>query len=206
MSILSRGFSSMLVSRPARAAFGGVAPVLGGASLAFGVWYATAGWSLVPYPSNPVGLAPGELDGAPENVAEGVLVGLREGRDRLGWPAQALDHVAPDFHALGSQRECLDPTVVACTPFDEATGLEPIGEAGHVRGVADETLGNLAHREGSVGVEQPERMGLRKREVDLLEGSDETRPIRERELEKELPCLARRRRRTGYRRHDRDDT
>jgi hypothetical protein len=50
MSILSRLFGSMLVSRPARAAFGAVAPALGGASLAFGVWYATAAWRLAPYP------------------------------------------------------------------------------------------------------------------------------------------------------------
>jgi high-affinity nickel permease len=50
MSLLSSGFGSMLVSRPARAAFGVVAPALGGASLAFGVWYATAAWSLAPYP------------------------------------------------------------------------------------------------------------------------------------------------------------
>ncbi len=48
MSVLSRGFGSMLVSGPARAAFGAVAPALGGASLAFGVWYATAAWSLAP--------------------------------------------------------------------------------------------------------------------------------------------------------------
>jgi hypothetical protein len=50
MSVLSRGFGSLLVSRPARAAFGAVAPAMGGASLAFGIWYATAAWSLVPYP------------------------------------------------------------------------------------------------------------------------------------------------------------
>jgi len=50
MSILSLGFGSMLVSRPARAAFGAVAPALAGASLAFGVWYATAAWSIAPYP------------------------------------------------------------------------------------------------------------------------------------------------------------
>ena len=50
MSILSSGFGSMLVSRPAGAAFGAVAPALGGTSLAFGVWYATATWSLAPYP------------------------------------------------------------------------------------------------------------------------------------------------------------
>jgi hypothetical protein len=50
MSLLSRGFGSMLVSRPAGAAPGAVAPALGAASLAFGVWYATAAWSLAPYP------------------------------------------------------------------------------------------------------------------------------------------------------------
>jgi high-affinity nickel permease len=50
MSLLSSGFGSMLVSRPARAAFGGIAPAFGGASLAFGVWYATAAWSFAPYP------------------------------------------------------------------------------------------------------------------------------------------------------------
>ena len=50
MSLLSSWLGSLLVSRPARAAFGGVAPVLGAASLAFGVWYASAAWSLAPYP------------------------------------------------------------------------------------------------------------------------------------------------------------
>jgi high-affinity nickel permease len=50
MSLLSRGFGSMLASGHPRAAFGALAPALGGASLAFGVWYATAAWSLGPYP------------------------------------------------------------------------------------------------------------------------------------------------------------
>lgn len=50
MSLVSSGFGSLLVSRPARATFGGVAPALGAASFAFGVWYATAAWSLAPYP------------------------------------------------------------------------------------------------------------------------------------------------------------
>jgi high-affinity nickel permease len=48
MSLLSSGFGSLLVSRPVRAAFGAVAPALGGVSLAFGMWYATAAWSLAP--------------------------------------------------------------------------------------------------------------------------------------------------------------
>ena len=50
MSLLSSGFGSMLVSRPARETIGAVAPTFGGASLAFGIWYATAAWSLTPYP------------------------------------------------------------------------------------------------------------------------------------------------------------
>jgi high-affinity nickel permease len=51
MSLLSSGIGSLLVSRPAQAAFGALAPSLGAASLAFGLWYATAAWSLAPYPS-----------------------------------------------------------------------------------------------------------------------------------------------------------
>jgi hypothetical protein len=50
MSALSAGFGFLLVARPAQAAFGALAPSLGAASLAFGLWYATAAWSLAPYP------------------------------------------------------------------------------------------------------------------------------------------------------------
>jgi high-affinity nickel permease len=50
MSLLSSGFGSVLVSPPVRAAFGVVAPALGAASLTFGVWYATAAWSVTPSP------------------------------------------------------------------------------------------------------------------------------------------------------------
>jgi high-affinity nickel permease len=50
MSVMSSGFGSMLASRPARASLAADAPVLGGASLAFGAWYATTAWSLAPYP------------------------------------------------------------------------------------------------------------------------------------------------------------
>jgi hypothetical protein len=50
MTVLSGGFGRTLVTRPVTASFGAVAPVLGTASLAFGVWYATSAWSLTPYP------------------------------------------------------------------------------------------------------------------------------------------------------------
>ena len=50
MAMLSTGFGVTFVSRPVGAVFAGVAPVLGVASLGFGVWYASAAWSLTPYP------------------------------------------------------------------------------------------------------------------------------------------------------------
>jgi hypothetical protein len=53
MSVLSSGFGSMLVSLPAGTTFGAGAPALGAGSLAFGVWHATAAWSLAPIRSRP---------------------------------------------------------------------------------------------------------------------------------------------------------
>ena len=50
MTIVTSGFGATLSSRPVAAAFGGVAPVIGAASLGFGFWYAAAAWSLAPYP------------------------------------------------------------------------------------------------------------------------------------------------------------
>jgi hypothetical protein len=48
MALLSTGFGATLTSRPLRRSFARVAPVLGVASLAFGVWYALRALSLAP--------------------------------------------------------------------------------------------------------------------------------------------------------------
>ncbi len=50
MTMLTGGFGLTLVSRPVRAAFNGIAPALGLASLAFGIWYGSAAWGLTAYP------------------------------------------------------------------------------------------------------------------------------------------------------------
>jgi hypothetical protein len=50
MTMLTRGFGSFLTREAVRARFGVAAPVLGTASLLFGIWYAAAAWSLAPYP------------------------------------------------------------------------------------------------------------------------------------------------------------
>lgn len=50
MTMLTGGFGLTLDSRPARRVFSSLAPVLGTLSLAFGIWYGSAAWSLAPYP------------------------------------------------------------------------------------------------------------------------------------------------------------
>jgi hypothetical protein len=50
MTILSTGLGSILVARPVRATFATVAPALAALSLAFGIWYGAAAWSVAPYP------------------------------------------------------------------------------------------------------------------------------------------------------------
>jgi high-affinity nickel permease len=50
MTMLTAAFGLTLMSRPVRGAFNAIAPALGGGSLMFGLWYAAAAWSLMPYP------------------------------------------------------------------------------------------------------------------------------------------------------------
>ena len=50
MSLVTAGFGLTLSARPVAAASHAVVPALGVLSLAFGLWYAAAAWSLAPYP------------------------------------------------------------------------------------------------------------------------------------------------------------
>jgi ABC-type nickel/cobalt efflux system permease component RcnA len=50
MTVVTVGFGLTLSTRPVAAASRTLIPALGIASLAFGVWYAAAAWSLAPYP------------------------------------------------------------------------------------------------------------------------------------------------------------
>jgi ABC-type nickel/cobalt efflux system permease component RcnA len=50
MTMVTTGFGRALVSSAAQRRVATIAPALGVASLAFGVWYAAAVWSLAPYP------------------------------------------------------------------------------------------------------------------------------------------------------------
>jgi ABC-type nickel/cobalt efflux system permease component RcnA len=50
MTMVTVGFGLTLTTRPVSAASSTVVPALGTLSLAFGIWYAAAAWSLAPYP------------------------------------------------------------------------------------------------------------------------------------------------------------
>jgi high-affinity nickel permease len=50
MTLVTTGFGAVLGAGGTRGAVAAAAPGLGVASLAFGVWYAAAAWSLAPYP------------------------------------------------------------------------------------------------------------------------------------------------------------
>jgi len=50
MSLVTVGFGRTLSARPVASAANAVVPALGVASLAFGIWYAAAAWSLASYP------------------------------------------------------------------------------------------------------------------------------------------------------------
>jgi high-affinity nickel-transport protein len=50
MTVLTAGFGLTLTTRPVAQGVRTLVPVLGAASLLFGVWYAAAAWSLAPYP------------------------------------------------------------------------------------------------------------------------------------------------------------
>jgi high-affinity nickel permease len=50
MTVVTAGFGFTLSAQPVAAASRWLVPVLGAASLAFGLWYAAAAWSLAPYP------------------------------------------------------------------------------------------------------------------------------------------------------------
>ncbi|HEU0057660.1 MAG TPA: hypothetical protein VFQ08_10410 [Gaiella sp.] len=50
MTIVTTGFGALLSVRTAAGSLTAAAPLLGAASLAFGLWYAAAAWSLAPYP------------------------------------------------------------------------------------------------------------------------------------------------------------
>ena len=127
------------------------------------------------------------LGGAAEDVAERPLVVLGERGDRGRRLAHQVVDARADLAAGRGEREHLHATVAAgAPPLDQAAGLEPVRDPGHVRRVADEELGERAHRQRLLGIEQAEGVRLRERQPELAEGGADPGPLHHPDLEEEL--------------------
>ena len=80
----------------------------------------------------------------------------------------------------------LHPAVAfGAAALDEAPRLEPVDEARHVRGVAEQPLRQRAHRHRLVGVEHAQRVGLGEAEAELGERRAGLRALGHADLEEE---------------------
>jgi len=68
--------------------------------------------------------------------------------------------------------------------------LEPIDQAGDVRRVAAQAVGELPHRDRLVGFEQAQHVALRRRQLELGGQRRDLRVLGERELDEQLPGVA----------------
>jgi len=57
--------------------------------------------------------------------------------------------------------------VVRALPHDEAPGFQLVDDAGDVRGVAHQGLGERAHRNRARRIQRPQRVPLRRRQIEL---------------------------------------
>jgi hypothetical protein len=127
------------------------------------------------------------LGGPAENVAQRSLVVLGERGDRSGRFAHELVDVRAQLDAGRGECEHLDaPIPAGALPLDQSPTLEPVGDAGDIRGVADEELGEGAHRQRALGVEQPKGVGLREGQAELGERGSDPSSLHHPDLEEQL--------------------
>lgn len=74
--------------------------------------------------------------------------------------------------------------------LEEAARFETVDDAGDVRGVAGEGVGDPAHRQRLSGLEEPEHVALRRRQAERGGDRRQAAALREQELEEQLPGLA----------------
>ena len=117
------------------------------------------------------------LESPTEDVSQQALVALREGSDGGGRFAHDLDHLLAQLEPFRGKSKRFDTPIAArASAFDQASGLEPVGNASDGRGIAEEPLSEHAHRQRSIGREAPQRECLGK----LSPSSANRPPVRER--------------------------
>jgi len=77
--------------------------------------------------------------------------------------------------------------------LDQPVGLQPVGDAGHVRVVAVQPLCELAHRQRLAGLELLDRDRLLRRQPELLRDREHPAALREEQVEDAAPRLLLRR-------------
>ena len=149
MTIVTTGFGFTLSSAPVAAAFNSVAPVLGLASLAFGVWYAVAAWGSSPTRCR---LARGgdAADADRRRGARRRAHGSRLGRVPLRRRRGASGRCAENVDAFASWR--LRQRVL-CGIDDVSTATTVLGQpVGSPVVVAPVAYQRMAHADGEEGM------------------------------------------------------
>ena len=107
------------------------------------------------------------------------------------------EHLVAESDAGGCERQRLHAAVVrGAAALHEAARLEPVDEPGHVRRVAEEPVGQNAHRDRLVRVEHAQRVCLREAEAELGQRRAGLHALGHSDLEEELLRLV-----GGRRRH-----
>jgi citrate synthase len=133
----------------------------------------------------------GLLERPPHDVAERALILRREAGQRARRLLEALGEALADLGAaLGDGEHLHAPVVRRAAALDEAAVLEAVDDARDVRVVAVQGVGELAHRDRPVGIEDAEGADLRRRELELGRDGEEAAARGVEQLVHERPGLA----------------
>src|SRR6266536_1471402 len=128
---------------------------------------------------------------APEDPHQRPLLAFGQAPERGRRSGHALEQQGADPGTGRGQHQDLHPAIAVRGPAaDQAPGLEPVHEAGDVRGVAGERLRELAHRDGLVRLDQVQHVALRGRELELRGQRREVRALGEEEPHEQFPGIA----------------
>src|SRR5262245_48469106 len=104
-----------------------------------------------------------------ENAEERPLVAGRQPGQRTGAPSHLSQQLRPHPRACRRQQNPLHPPVLdGGLPSNESACLEPIDQTGDVRRITSESLGEPAHRQRTLGLNEMEDVALHRRELEGL--------------------------------------
>ena len=131
------------------------------------------------------------IDDPPEDRAERLAIGRGEIAEDRRSLAETLGETPAEPPPGLCEHEVPDPPIGRVgPPLEEAAGFESADDAGHVRGIAAEPLGDAAHRRRPRRLEALEHLGLGLREPEIGADRRAPRAVGGDDLEKQAPGLA----------------